>query len=96
MGTTHCVTAGGPSTASCLTTGGLRRSAHFAPAGTGLSDSPDCAGVLRGVVSTYEWKSIYGSESLYAGPLFIHQMSHIWCDLRGIRDRFMRERLRLL
>ena len=40
---------------------------------------------------TYEWKSIYDIEFLYAGPLFIHQMSHIWCDLRGIRDRFMRE-----
>jgi hypothetical protein len=40
---------------------------------------------------TYEWKNIYGLELLYAGPLFIHQMSHIWCDLRGIRDRVMRE-----
>ena len=40
---------------------------------------------------TYEWKNIYGFEFLYAGPLFIHQMSHIWCDFRGIRDRFMRE-----
>ena len=41
--------------------------------------------------STYEWKKIYGFEFLYAGPLFIHQMSHIWCDFRGIRDAFMRE-----
>jgi len=40
---------------------------------------------------SYEWKQIYGFEFLYAGPLFIHQMSHIWCDFRGIRDRFMRE-----
>lgn len=40
---------------------------------------------------TYEWKSIYDVEFLYAGPLFIHQMSHIWCDFRGIRDRFMHE-----
>ena len=39
---------------------------------------------------TYEWKTIYGISFLYAGPLFIHQMSHIWCDFRGIRDRFMR------
>nr|WP_077033940.1 glucoamylase family protein [Pelomonas sp. KK5] len=42
--------------------------------------------------ATYEWKRIYGIEHLYAGPLFIHQMSHIWCDFRGIRDAFMRER----
>ena len=40
---------------------------------------------------SYEWKEIYGIEYLYAGPLFTHQLSHIWCDFRGIRDRFMRE-----
>jgi hypothetical protein len=40
---------------------------------------------------TYEWTSVYGIEYLYAGPLFTHQLSHIWCDFRGIRDRFMRE-----
>ncbi len=39
---------------------------------------------------TYEWKRIYDIEYLYAGPLFTHQLSHIWCDFRGIRDRFMR------
>ncbi len=40
---------------------------------------------------TYEWKEIYGFHLLYAGPFFIHQMSHIWCDFRGVRDAFMRE-----
>ena len=40
--------------------------------------------------STYEWKTIYDTSYLYAGPLFIHQFSHIWCDFRGIRDDFMR------
>ncbi len=39
----------------------------------------------------YRWKTLYGHEFLYAGPLFIHQMSHIWIDFRGIRDAFMRE-----
>ena len=39
--------------------------------------------------ASYEWKNIYGIEYLYAGPLFTHQLSHIWCDFRGIRDRFM-------
>ena len=29
---------------------------------------------------------------MYAGPLFIHQLSHIWIDFRGIRDEFMREK----
>ena len=40
--------------------------------------------------STYVWKHIYGIEFLYAGPLFIHQLSHIWLDLREIQDAPMR------
>jgi hypothetical protein len=42
--------------------------------------------------STYEWKSSYGYDYLYAGPLFTHQISHVWIDFRGIRDEFMREK----
>ena len=42
--------------------------------------------------STYAWKSIYGQEYLYAGPLFIHQLSHVWIDFRKIQDAPMRER----
>ncbi len=38
--------------------------------------------------STYEWKTIYGYELLYGGPLFIHQYSHVWLDMRGIQDAF--------
>src|SRR6202161_3532697 len=41
--------------------------------------------------STFEWKKIYGIEHRYAGPLFIHQMSHLWLDFRGIRDDFNRK-----
>lgn len=41
---------------------------------------------------TYRWKSLYGLELLYAGPLFIHQLSHLWIDFRGIQDAPMRER----
>jgi hypothetical protein len=40
--------------------------------------------------STFEWKSIYDIEYIYAGPLFIHQMSHLWLDFRCIRDDFNR------
>ncbi len=40
--------------------------------------------------STYRWESAYGHEYLYAGSLFIHQLSHIWIDFRGIQDAFMR------
>jgi hypothetical protein len=41
--------------------------------------------------STFEWKNIYGIEHLYAGPLFIHQMSHLWLDFRDIHDDFNRK-----
>jgi hypothetical protein len=39
-------------------------------------------------VSTFELKKIYDIEYLYAGPLFIHQFSHMWIDFRGIHDGF--------
>jgi hypothetical protein len=42
--------------------------------------------------STYEWKTIYGHELLYGGPLFVHQYSHIWLDMRGIQDAFARDK----
>jgi hypothetical protein len=41
--------------------------------------------------STYQWKRIYGRELLYSGPLFTHQLSHLWVDFRGLQDAFMRE-----
>jgi hypothetical protein len=40
--------------------------------------------------STYRWEHCYGYEYLYAGPLFTHQLSHVWIDFRGIQDAFMR------
>ncbi len=43
-------------------------------------------------LSSYAWRKIYGTEFVYAGPLFIHQLSHLWIDFRGIRDPFMRDR----
>ena len=42
--------------------------------------------------STYDWRTIYDHELLYAGPLFIHQFSHIWIDFRGIQDDYMRDK----
>lgn len=42
--------------------------------------------------ATYQWENIYGHDCLYAGPLFVHQFSHAWIDMRGIRDHFMREK----
>jgi hypothetical protein len=40
--------------------------------------------------STYKWGSCCGQEYLYSGPLFTHQLSHVWVDFRGIQDAFMR------
>ncbi len=42
--------------------------------------------------ATYQWENLYGYDYLYAGPLFVHQFSHAWIDLRGIRDCFMRQK----
>jgi hypothetical protein len=42
--------------------------------------------------STYQWEHCYGQEYLYAGPLFTHQLSHVWIDFRGIQDAFMRDK----
>jgi hypothetical protein len=42
--------------------------------------------------SSYRWKKIYGTEFLYSGPLFTHQLSHVWVDFRGIRDPFMQSK----
>lgn len=38
---------------------------------------------------SYQWQTEYDISYLYAGPLFIHQMSHLWIDFRGLRDDFM-------
>jgi hypothetical protein len=43
----------------------------------------------RAWTRTYKWKKLYGHEFLYAGPLFIHQLSHMWIDFRGIQDEYM-------
>jgi hypothetical protein len=40
----------------------------------------------RDWTSTFEVRTVYGTRHIYAGPLFIHQMSHIWLDFRGIHD----------
>lgn len=41
---------------------------------------------------TYQWKKLYGHEFVYAGPLFIHHLSHMWIDFRGIQDDYMNDK----
>ena len=40
--------------------------------------------------ASYKWRTVYDHEFLYGGPLFMHQLSHVWIDFRGIQDAFMR------
>ena len=42
-------------------------------------------------ISTFEQSKIYDQEYIYAGPLFIHQMSHVWLDFKGINDDLNRK-----
>jgi hypothetical protein len=58
--------------------------------GLGSPTHPLPAESYAAYTSTYAWKSVYGYEYVYAGPLFIHQYTHMWIDFRGIHDPFMR------
>jgi hypothetical protein len=60
--------------------------------GLGSPTNSLTANNYRAWASTYKWKKVYDYEYLYAGPLFIHQLSHVWIDFREIQDEFMRER----
>ena len=46
----------------------------------------------RAWTASYEWRSVFGIEYLFAGPLFTHQLSHVWIDFRGIQDEYMRQK----
>jgi len=59
--------------------------------GLGSPTHPLSAASYQAWASTYQWKTVYDIQFLYAGPLFTHQLSHVWIDFRGIQDAFMRE-----
>jgi len=44
--------------------------------------------------STYDknWRKLFGQEYLGFPPLFGHQYTHVWVDLRKVQDAFMRRR----
>ncbi|MGH7593498.1 MAG: glucoamylase family protein, partial [Gemmatimonadales bacterium] len=58
--------------------------------GLGAPDQPLSAASYGAWAASYEWHRIGEIEFLYAGPLFTHQLSHIWIDFRGIPDTYMR------
>ncbi len=47
---------------------------------------PISPSIYKKWIATFEWTKLYELECIYAGPLFIHQMSQIWLDFRGISD----------
>jgi hypothetical protein len=59
--------------------------------GLGSPTHPLPAETYAAYCATYRWERIYGRELLYCGPLFTHQLSHLWIDFRGLHDRFMRD-----
>jgi hypothetical protein len=59
--------------------------------GLGSPTHPLPAESYRAWTATYQWENLYDIEHLYAGSLFIHQLSHLWIDFRGIQDELMRD-----
>ncbi|WP_301928944.1 glucoamylase family protein [Ferruginibacter sp.] len=49
---------------------------------------PISASAYKKWIATFEWKKLYDIDCIYAGPLFIHQMSQIWLHFNGIYDDF--------
>jgi hypothetical protein len=58
--------------------------------GLGSPTHPLPASCYAAWTSTYCWEECFGHEYLYSGPLFTHQLSHVWIDFRGIQDEYMR------
>lgn len=57
----------------------------------GAPSFPVSPSIYKKWISTFECKKIYNTEYIYAGPLFIHQMSQIWLDCKGIYDDLNRK-----
>jgi hypothetical protein len=56
--------------------------------------SPTCSIDKKGYkdwTASFKLREAYNITYLYAGPLFIHQFSHMWIDFRNILDDFNKE-----
>ena len=60
--------------------------------GLGSPTHPLPEGSYGAWTRTYQWENLYDIDFLFAAPLFVHQLSHLWIDFRGIQDAFMREK----
>src|ERR671913_92152 len=69
----------------------IQRGADSLRARPWLADVPAAREELPGLdVDLSVEKELYGHEFLHGAPLFMHQLSHVWLDFRGIQDAFMR------
>ena len=74
---------------SPLPLAGLLRGDDSMSGRLGLAD-PSAASRNLGAMDLHiPLKNHLRSRASYAGPLFIHQFSHIWIDFRGIQDDYM-------
>lgn len=60
----------------------------------GSPTNPVGSDAWREWTSTYDahWGTFFGQEYLSFPPLFGHQYTHVWADLRDIRDQYMKQR----
>ena len=58
--------------------------------GLGSPSHPLPAASYDAWTASYLWENLYDVDFLFAAPLFVHQLSHLWIDFRGIQDPFMR------
>jgi hypothetical protein len=58
----------------------------------GSPTHPPSADAWQAWTSSYRWGSFRGQEYVGFAPLFGHQYTQVWLDLRGIQDAYMREK----
>lgn len=56
----------------------------------GSPTHPVAAEAWTAYTATYRWETFHGQTFLNFAPLFGHQYSHVFLDLEGIRDAYMR------
>jgi hypothetical protein len=60
--------------------------------GLGSPTHPLPAESWGALCAAYQWENLYDIDLLFGAPLFVHQLTHAWIDLRGLRDPFMRQK----
>ena len=79
-----------PKAASSISLVRVQRSAILYVLALASPTHPLPARELPGMDRTYNGRALRPRVS-YGGPLFLHQLSHMWIDFRGIQDDYMRK-----